>query len=65
MLASLADASVVCVLRDVSRIDQVRKAYERLQKTGGNPVGLVLNGVPTRTYAYRYGSYAYRKSLHD
>jgi succinoglycan biosynthesis transport protein ExoP len=61
MLASLADASFVCVLRDVSRIDQVRKAYDRLQTTGGNPVGLVLNGVPTKSYAYNYGSYAYEK----
>jgi Mrp family chromosome partitioning ATPase len=61
MLASLADASIVCVLRDVSRIDQVRKAYDRLQTTGGNPVGLVLNGVPSKSYAYTYGSYAYAK----
>jgi capsular exopolysaccharide synthesis family protein len=61
MLASLADASIVCVLRDVSRIDQVRKAYDRLQSTGGNPVGLVLNGVPSKSYAYHYGSYAYAK----
>ncbi|MCC6127016.1 MAG: polysaccharide biosynthesis tyrosine autokinase [Pirellulales bacterium] len=61
MLAAIADASVLCTLRDVSRIDQVRKAYERLQNTGGNPVGLVLSGVPTRTYASRYGSYGYER----
>jgi capsular exopolysaccharide synthesis family protein len=63
MLAAMADASVVCALRDVSRIDQVRKAYDRLQATGGNPVGLVLNGVPARTYTHRYGSYAYGQPI--
>jgi len=59
MLAKMADASLVCVLRDVSRIDQVKKAYQRLQIAGGKPVGLVLNGVPTKTYAYHYGTYGY------
>jgi Mrp family chromosome partitioning ATPase len=63
MLAALADASVVCTLRDVSRIDQVKKAYERLQTTGGNPVGLVLNGVPAGAYAHRYGSYGYGRPI--
>ncbi len=57
MLAKMAEASLVCVLRDVSRIDQVKKAYQRLQIAGGKPVGLVLNGVPTKTYAYHYGNY--------
>jgi capsular exopolysaccharide synthesis family protein len=59
MLASLADASLVCTLRDVSRVDKVRKAYSRLQAAGGKPVGLVLNGVPTKTYAHQYGDYSY------
>jgi receptor protein-tyrosine kinase len=57
MLAAMADATLVCVLRDVSRIDQIKKAYHRLLAAGGKPVGLVLNGVPTRTYAYHYGAY--------
>jgi polysaccharide biosynthesis transport protein len=61
MLATLADASLVCVLRDVSRIDQIKKAYQRLVVAGGKPVGLVLNGGPSKTYAYHYGSYAYVK----
>jgi polysaccharide biosynthesis transport protein len=59
VLAKMADATLVCVLRDVSRIDQVKKAYQRLLIGGSKPVGLVLNGVPTRTYAHHYGSYAY------
>jgi polysaccharide biosynthesis transport protein len=59
MLAAMADASLVCVLRDVSRIEQIKKAYQRLMIAGGKPVGLVLNGVPTKTYANNYGNYAY------
>ena len=26
---------------------------------GGRPVGVVLNGVPTKSYLYRYGNYDY------
>lgn len=58
ILASMADATLVCVLRDVSRIDQIKKAYHRLLTAGGKPIGLVLNGVPPKSYAYHYGSYA-------
>jgi polysaccharide biosynthesis transport protein len=54
-----ADASLICVMRDVSRMDQVRKACERLIAAGGHPIGTVLNGIPTRHYSYRYGSYAH------
>jgi capsular exopolysaccharide synthesis family protein len=59
VLAAMADATLVCVLRDVSRIDQIKKAYGRLLLSGAKPLGLVLNGVPTKSYAYHYGSYAY------
>ena len=57
VLAAMADASLVCVLRDVSRIDQIKRAYQRLLNAGAKPVGLVLNGVPTKSYAYHYGAY--------
>jgi hypothetical protein len=30
-----------------------------LRAVGGRPVGVVLNGVPTRSYLYRYGNYDY------
>jgi tyrosine-protein kinase Etk/Wzc len=60
VLAKAADASLVCAMRDVSRMDQVRKASERLQAAGSRVIGTVLNGVPTRQYAYRYGTYAHR-----
>jgi polysaccharide biosynthesis transport protein len=59
MLAALADATLVCALRDVSRVEQVRKAYARLFSAGGKPVGLVLNGVPAKNYVRQYGNYSY------
>ncbi len=59
VLAKAADATLVCVMRDVSRMDQVRKTIERLAAAGSRPVGTVLSGVSTRHYASRYGDYAY------
>ncbi|MHB8974108.1 MAG: polysaccharide biosynthesis tyrosine autokinase [Pirellulaceae bacterium] len=59
VLAKQADASLVCAMRDTSRVDQVRRAYARLVAASGQPVGIVLNGVPTDHYYRRYGSYAY------
>jgi tetrahydromethanopterin S-methyltransferase subunit B len=44
-------------MRDVSRIDRLRRSSERLVAAGAHPVGVVLNGVPTREYTYHYGSY--------
>jgi polysaccharide biosynthesis transport protein len=57
VLAKAADACLVCAMRDVSRIDQLRRSSERLVAAGAHPVGVVLNGVPTHEYAYSYGSY--------
>jgi polysaccharide biosynthesis transport protein len=59
VLAKAADAALVCVMHDVSRVDQVRDTIERLAAAGCRTVGTVLNGVPTRHYARRYGNYAY------
>jgi succinoglycan biosynthesis transport protein ExoP len=61
ILAKAADASLVCAMRDVSRTDQVTRAYERLAAVGVRLIGTVLNGVPTRRYTYRYGSYGYSR----
>lgn len=58
VLATSADACLVCAMRDVSRLDQVRKACERLNACGARSVGTILNGVPAKTYTYHYGSYA-------
>ena len=57
VLARAADICLVCAMRDVSRIDRVRRSSERLVAAGAHPVGVVLNGVPTHEYAYNYGSY--------
>ncbi len=57
VMARAADATILCVRRDFSRVGQVQDAYARLQGAGVNTAGAVLNGVPSRQYAYRYGSY--------
>jgi capsular exopolysaccharide synthesis family protein len=61
VLAQSADASLVCVMRDVSRVDQLRRILDRLTAAGGRPVGLVLNGVPAKNYSYRWGDYSYSR----
>jgi capsular exopolysaccharide synthesis family protein len=57
VLAQAADATLLCVMRDVSRADQVRLAAARLERSGGHPVGTVLSGIPTKHYTYGYGTY--------
>ena len=57
-LAKTADVCVVCARWYVSRVDQVRAACERVFSADVCPVGIVLNGVPSNRYAYRYGRYA-------
>jgi polysaccharide biosynthesis transport protein len=57
VLARAADVCLVCAMRDVSRIDRLRRSSERLVAAGARPVGVVLNGVPTHEYTYSYGSY--------
>ena len=59
VLARSADASIICAMRDVSRVSQIRKTQQRLAAAGTAPVGVVLNAIPTRKYASRYGSYTY------
>ena len=59
VLASSADAALVCAMRDVSRVDQIKRTHERLLTAGAHPVGIVLNGISAKRYTYRYGNYAY------
>jgi tyrosine-protein kinase Etk/Wzc len=61
LMASTADAAVLCVRRDFSRVDQVAEAFARLRSAGVKTAGAVLNGVPAFHYAYRYGSYYYNR----
>ena len=58
-VASETDATLVCVMRDVSRSDAVLRSSRRLEAAGANVVGTVFSGVPSRQYAYRYGDYKY------
>jgi capsular exopolysaccharide synthesis family protein len=58
VIARVADGALLCCMRDVSRTLQVRKAYERLIAVGCDVMGLILSGVPTYDYAYRYGGYS-------
>ena len=59
VLAKAADQSLMCGMRDASRIDQVRRAHARLVSAGVEPFGIVLNGVSASYYSRRYGTYAY------
>jgi len=57
VLARSADAAILCTMRDVSRLNQVRTAHQRLVDAGARPVGAVLGGVPPSNYRFRYGGY--------
>lgn len=62
VLAKHADATVVCAMRDRTRMNHIQQAYTRLEAAGANTVGVVMSGLPVRSYASRYGSYTYGKS---
>lgn len=59
VIAAAADATILCTMRDVSRHEQVRRAYERLVEADANVVGCVFSGVSLREYRHRYGRYEY------
>jgi polysaccharide biosynthesis transport protein len=65
VLAKSADAAVLCAMRDVSRGHQVKKACSRLHAVGVRTLGVILSGVPTFDYRYRYGSYYYGQHRRD
>jgi capsular exopolysaccharide synthesis family protein len=58
-VAAEVDATLLCVMRDVSRVDSLERTSRRLEATGATIAGIVFNGVPSREYAYRYGDYRY------
>lgn len=68
-VAGEVDASLLCVMRDHSRVSTVERTVKRLESTGAALAGMVFNGVPSRQYAYRYGDYRYgdaeRRIAHD
>ena len=57
--AKAADACIVCAMRNVSRVDRVKRAVERLEGVGARTIGTVFSGVPTKRYAQRYDTYEY------
>lgn len=58
-IASETDATLVCVMRDLSRTESTLRAQRRLEAAGANVVGTVFSGVPFASYSYRYGNYKY------
>ena len=58
-VASSVDASLLCVMRDLSRVDSVTRTTRRLEAAGATIAGTVFSGVTARQYAYRYGNYHY------
>lgn len=58
-VASVVDISLLCVMRDVSRMDNVTRTTRRLEAVGATLAGTVFSGVSARQYAYRYGDYNY------
>lgn len=59
VMARATDGVIICTMHEHSRGDHVRLTYERLVSAGAKPLGAVLNGVSTRSYAYKYGNYSY------
>jgi tyrosine-protein kinase Etk/Wzc len=59
VFARAADTAILCMRRDFSRLDQSQSAFNRMTSAGVHVSGAVLNGIPTRQYAYHYGSYEF------
>jgi capsular exopolysaccharide synthesis family protein len=57
IFARAADTAILCMRRDFSRMDQSQAAFSRMTAAGVHVSGAVLNGIPTRQYAYKYGTY--------
>lgn len=58
-IASAVDATLICVMRDVSLKESVIRTTRRLEAAGATVAGTVFSGVSARQYGYRYGNYHY------
>lgn len=58
-VATAVDSTLVCVMRDLTRMDSVVRTTHRLEAAGANVVGTIFSGVTPRQYSYRYGDYKY------
>lgn len=60
VLAKEADTALMCTMRDLSRVPQVRAAQQKLLDAGVPLSGAVLSGVSSGGYRFRYGGYEFR-----
>ncbi|QDT06296.1 Tyrosine-protein kinase ptk [Rubripirellula lacrimiformis] len=58
-LAAATDVTLLCVMRDRTRMDSLERTSRRLESAGANVTGTIFSGVTSRAYAYRYGDYHY------
>jgi capsular exopolysaccharide synthesis family protein len=65
VIAKASDAALFCTLCDVSRVQQVRLAVDRLEHAGVNLAGAVLSGTSAKRYAYIYGYYGNGSEITD
>lgn len=65
VFAKEADATLVCAMRDRTRLRHMQLAHEKLTSAGANLAGVVMSGLPPRSYASRYGSYSYGSALRE
>ncbi len=61
-IAATVESTLLCLMRDVSRLDSIRQTTRRLEAAGAAIVGTVFSGVTSRQYAFRYGDYHYSLS---
>jgi tyrosine-protein kinase Etk/Wzc len=59
VIAASADGTLVCAMRDVSRVSQLQLTCQKLAGAGARLLGTVMSGVPTRIWAQKYGGYGY------
>jgi capsular exopolysaccharide synthesis family protein len=62
MFTKIADTSLICAMRNITRGDQIRKACDRVIASGSRVAGAVLNGVPRGRYEYRRRGYHYSRA---
>jgi succinoglycan biosynthesis transport protein ExoP len=55
VFAKHGDSVLLSVMRDVSRLQQLNGAIDRLERAGATIAGTVLNGTSSSSYAYNYG----------
>jgi succinoglycan biosynthesis transport protein ExoP len=65
VMAKAADATLLVARRDHSRLDLVKEASQKIVSSGSRFAGVVLSGVPSRDYQYRYGAYGYGNGRHS